>query len=86
VISFNTKRYKIDVAIDKNPTIDLDANAYLSRIIFAQNMKRVLAPTLGGNKSAKKLRDQRTNSCSIANVGARLTSCGESTNPTFMFL
>jgi hypothetical protein len=44
------------VAIDKNPKTDLDANAYLSRIIFVQKSD---ATSWG----YKKRRDQSTNFC-----------------------
>jgi hypothetical protein len=44
----------MNVATDKNPKIDKNTNAYLSRIILAQKLMHALAPILGGIKSAKK--------------------------------
>jgi hypothetical protein len=59
------------VATDKNPKIDLDANAYLPRILFAQTSD---ANSWGYKKRNKKLRGQSTNFCSGANMGAPLTA------------
>jgi hypothetical protein len=58
------------VATDKNPTIDLDANAYLSRILLAQKLD---ANSWGSEKRHKRRRDQDTNFCSGENMGAPLT-------------
>jgi hypothetical protein len=55
------------VATDKNPTIELDANAYLLRILFAQ---KVDATYWGSEKRKKRRRDQGTNFCSGANMSA----------------
>jgi hypothetical protein len=62
------------LATDKNPTIDLDANVYFSRILFAQ---RSDANSWGSEKRHKRRRDQCTNFCSGANMDAPLTALEE---------
>jgi hypothetical protein len=58
------------VATDKNPTIVLDANAYLSRIPFAQKADTT---SWVSEKRHKMRRDQGVDFCSGANMGAPLT-------------
>jgi hypothetical protein len=62
----------LSVTTNKNQKNGLDANAYLSRILFAQKMYK---------KCHKRRQDQTTNFCSGANMDAPFTALEALTNP-----